>query len=209
MGYDPDQLKQISNIIQREADKLNPWRQKAIYDLLGKPDCELVNIDTQHVYHAAMVRDEFYANQAFKIDLRKKNLKTVFIALIAAMLSLLVFAAKGYLPDEMGSWKMLASVALLGILGATFSIANTLTKRSINAKIPDQKIGGFVTWMRPAIGAAAAMAAYMLMKAGVMGNIITLDLTSDLAILAIAFIAGFSERLVINTIGKVSDPNDK
>jgi hypothetical protein len=50
-----------------------------------------------------------------------------------------------------------ATVILAGILGAGVSVAQSLLSTDVSAKIPAQQIGSFLVWMRPAIGAAAAL----------------------------------------------------
>ena len=55
-------------------------------------------------------------------------------------------------------------------------------------------MSNWVTGARPAIGAAGALGAYAFLSAGV-----RVTATSPLAVFAIAFAAGFSERLVTST----------
>ena len=85
------------------------------------------------------------------------------------------------------------------------SVAITLTKGALAEKIPDQILGSVVTWMRPCIGAAAAVATYTFFHGKFLNNIIDFSSgTSLTTILSLAFIAGFSERFVINIIEKIS-----
>ena len=100
-------------------------------------------------------------------------------------------------------------ILLAGILGAGLSVAQNLLSTDISAKIPAQQIGAFVVWMRPAIGAAAALLAIALVEAGSVLNVFTNDIGKNSgATLAIAFAAGFSERFITQAIEKISGPSD-
>lgn len=205
-GYDQEELEQVATVLRQEAEKLKSWRKKATYELIGRPDSPIeknrIRIDEKRVYQAALLRDEHFNNTYYKISIRRGNLLILFLIIVLTVLVLPILAALGYLPVPICDWKSLLSVALFGVLGATFSVALTLTRRSIDAKIPEQVLGSFVTWMRPAIGAAAAMAAYVFLQAGFLN--VGSTLKSAPAILAIAFIAGFSERLVVKAIDTAS-----
>lgn len=214
-GYDESELAAISIILKQEAEKLNPWRKGSVLDLLKKISdrhSEDNNSFKPHklhnchqiLYHAVKLRDEHYANQAYKISIRRRNMLILFFILAAINLILPVLSAFGYLPFPLDQWNILLSIELFGFLGASLSVALTITRRSIDAKVPEQVIGAFVTWMRPAIGAAAAIATYVFLRAGLL-DLFSVDLSSTSAVLAIAFISGFSERLIIGTISKFQD----
>jgi hypothetical protein len=88
-------------------------------------------------------------------------------------------------------------IILSGILGASISFAQNLLSTDISAKIPAQQIGSFLTWMRPAIGAASALIAVKLIEAGSALHVFDDQLVKNsAAILVIAFAAGFSERFI-------------
>ena len=134
--------------------------------------------------------------------MRRNNLRVLSPILVAAIVALPILAALSVLPVPLANWKELVAVELFGVLGASFSVAITLTQSSLDERIPDQVIGSFITWMRPAIGAAAGVAAYVLLQVNMLQAVISTDFSASPAgMLAVAFIAGFSERLVIKALG--------
>jgi hypothetical protein len=210
LGYEPDELAERSIMLRHEAGKLTGWRKDIIYKLIDKPDAQVdSSISNRALFKAVQVRDEHYNNKYFKIALRRKNLFFLFVTILLIVGLIPLLSGFVGFPKPLNDWKMLLLVEIFGALGATFSVALTLTNRSVEAKIPDQILGSFVTWMRPAIGATAAVAAYVFSQAGLLAGIFKGDFQKIPLILSIAFIAGFSERLVINAIGKVSGDENK
>lgn len=202
LGYEPDELKERSLMLRYEAEKLSGWRKDIIYKLIGKPDAPIdSSISNMTLFKAVQVRDEHYNNKYFKIALRRGNLIVLLLFIVVGMGLIPLLSAFAVFPKPFDDWRIFLLVEIFGVLGATLSVALTLTRRSVDAKIPDQILGSFVTWMRPAIGAIAAVAAYVFFQADF---IFKGDFKNIALILSIAFVAGFSERLVINTIGKVS-----
>jgi peptidoglycan biosynthesis protein MviN/MurJ (putative lipid II flippase) len=117
---------------------------------------------------------------------------------------------KKFLPEELQDTWGLATVILSGILGAGVSVAQSLLGTDVSAKIPAQQIGSFLVWMRPAIGAAAALAAIALLGAGKQFKFLHEDLFKNpAAILVIAFVAGFSERFITGAIERISEQSSK
>jgi len=166
--------------------------------------------DVTRLYLAALIRDDHYDNQYFKISLRRSNLRVLTPILLFGIIAIPFLAWWSILPAPVSNWKELIAVELFGVLGASFSVAITLTQGSLEDRIPDQVIGSFLTWMRPAIGAVAAVAAYIMMHAKILQAVISTDLTGSTAgMLAVAFIAGFSERLVIRAIVGTTAAKDK
>jgi 8-oxo-dGTP pyrophosphatase MutT (NUDIX family) len=213
-GYDEAELASVAMMLRREAEKLKDWRRKAVYDLIGHAEPPKgqggVTPDAKRLYLAALIRDDHYDNQYFKISLRRSNLRVLTPILLFGIIAIPFLAWLSILPVPVSNWKELIAVELFGVMGASFSVAITLTQSSLEDKIPDQVIGSFLTWMRPAIGAVAAVAAYILMHAKILQAVISTDLTGSTAgVLAVAFIAGFSERLVIKAIAGTTASKDK
>lgn len=146
-----------------------------------------------------------YQNKYFEISLRRANFYRLFVVVVSLALFPL-FAWLDFFPYSLNNWEDLIAVVFFGILGFVFSVGRMLSVKSLDGDIPDQIIGTFVTWMRPAIGALSAIAIYMFIQSNILESVINAELydaiKSDIGILA--FIAGFSERLVIKTIEKVS-----
>lgn len=206
-GYSTDELKQRATALRREAeDKLGGWRKKAIVDLLGDGSSPAA-LDNGQVYRAALIRDEHYRTLYYRIGMRRTQLRFVWATLILFVAVLPLLAWGGIAPGAFGDWKTVLVVELFGTLGALFSVAITLTSQSVRARIPDQVVASFVTWMRPAIGAAAAVVGYLLFRGGLLIGVFQGDAAStdpSIAVLLISFVSGFSERLVIGALDTIT-----
>jgi hypothetical protein len=200
--------------LAREAEELHGRRAKAMHDLLigadGKLDPELAN-QPQRIAEAARLRDDFFDTQYFRIDLRRRHLLNLFWILLAALAALLALTYWAHIepfvasttPDFAGR---LVTVVLLGVIGASLSVAQTIAASDVNTKIAAQQVGAFMAWMRPAIGATAAVAAYVLLLANTKLKVLSVDLSQDFSLVAvIALVAGFSERFIVGALNKVAD----
>jgi len=197
-GYKPEQLKQEAISLKKEAEKLNDWRKKAVNELLSVAK----DVDLLAVRKAMEIRDEHNCNQHYKNAVRGESLRKVFgiiIVILASILTLSCYHMLTVSAVEVQAGGLL-SVMLMGALGASFSVAMSLTHKDTSASIPEQRLGSFITWMRPIVGAAAALAAYIFMAAEIMGFVVKGDFSSTA--LAFAFIAGFSERFIVNKMSK-------
>lgn len=208
-GYDDPELMTAAKTIRREAAKFGKWRRKAIFDLLGDPECKHDILDDfpptfAAVYGSALIRDEAYHNQWVKIAVRKKTLFFLWWFNITSVLAIPLLSYWKILPEDLTNWKELVIVILAGFLGASLTTILTLTKKSISENIPDQVLGGVVTINRPVIGAAAALASYFLIKAGYFEMVFNIDKISLFQIITIAFVSGFSERFFVGAIGNIT-----
>jgi hypothetical protein len=93
-------------------------------------------------------------------------------------------------------------------LGAVLSVARGLLVADISAKIPAQQIGSFVIWMRPAIGAAAALISFVLLNAKVF-TVMDWDPASPTIIFTVAVVAGFSERFIVGAIERIAEGSER
>jgi hypothetical protein len=193
------------------------WRAKAISDLICDKEGALRKIDSPNdifrVVDAVGLRDDHFNNSYFKILLRRRYLVVLLLILLLTVVFCIFMwppAVKAFLPNELHGRLGLVKVMLCGILGAGVSVAQSLLSTDVSAKIPAQQIGSFLVWMRPAIGAAAALVAIVLLGAGQKFGFFSGDLIKNpAAILVIAFVAGFSERFSTGAIERISDHSSK
>jgi hypothetical protein len=108
----------------------------------------------------------------------------------------------GRLPNFLNESSLVAAVLIFGVLGASVSVAQGLVDDKINSRIPMQQVGSFLNWMRPGIGAAAALVVLAILKANIQLKILQEAAVSDSVIVALAFAAGLSERFIIGTVDK-------
>ena len=215
---DPDAVRRAAIVLRREAKKLDDWRAEAIKDLIcnseGKLREDLGNLDDKsladnlraRVLDAIALRDDGANTTYHKISLRRRSLFQLFLVLSIGIVICLALSYYKKIPAPFNETQRIAAVILFGVLGATISVAQGLLAADVKAKIPAQQIGAFIVWMRPGIGAAAALIAYALVFANKQLNIITPLISDDFPIIAvIAFAAGFSERFIVGAIGKISE----
>src|SRR5262249_12508032 len=108
----------------------------------------------------------------------------------------------GKFNDLLGMDPALATaVIIFGILGAGVSVAQGLLSSDITTKIPAAKAASIVIWVRPAIGAVAALAATVLLH----NNLLRNDELNSTLVLAIAFTAGFSERFIVGALAQAKE----
>jgi len=207
---DPERADRVATALKREVNnKLSGWRAKAIEDLLcipkgSSPDTK---IGTMNVIDAVALRDNAFNTTYFKISLRQRHLWHLFCLLCAILVVVLLFSSLCLLPDFLNDTKRIAMVILFGALGGAISVALGLIKPKISAKIPDQQIGAFLVWMRPTVGAAAALVAFVILQTNGAEKLLSLfhlDL-KDPSILLVAFVAGFSERFIVGAIGRFAE----
>lgn len=148
----------------------NRRRSKAISDLICNRNGDLLSInspdDVFRLADAAWLRDDYTNNSYFKILLRRRHLCTLFVLLLLAIIGSLFIWPVDNLPGLLNKRTGRVVIILSGILGGSISFAQNLLSTDISAKIPAQQIGSFLTWMRPAIGAASALIAVKLIEAG-------------------------------------------
>ena len=201
--------------MRREAEALEGRRGKAMLDLLCddkgvlRPD---LRNDRTRLVEAAALRDDYYDTQYYRIELRRRHLINLFFLLLIALAVLVGLSYAGMIelfsggePGK-GSPDRLVTVILLGVLGAALSVAQTIVASDLNAKITSQQVGAFMVWMRPAIGATAAVVGYTLLLANEFLKIFNLELTRDFAVIGvIALLAGFSERFIVGALNRVAE----
>jgi hypothetical protein len=205
---DKGRIARVAISLNRERVKVKGWRAKAIEDFLLGPDGKLLTgKDEQEIdliLDALAHRDDFFQNEWYKIDLRRKHLISLFLLLLLGVLVTISLAASKILPTFMSDGPLVAMVVLLGVLGACLSVSQGLISAGLSEKIPEQYLGAFVIWMRPAIGAVAALATFSLLEANKELDLVKLDATPSI-IAIFAFVAGYSERFIVGALGKVSD----
>jgi len=205
--HNPERIQRTAINLRREGDKITGWRAKAIRDLICGPEDDLISIGPEQlmrVIGAVALRDDFYQNTWFKILLRRRHLFSLFLILWITIVVFLVLSWLKVLPDFLGDISQVGMVVLFGVLGAAVSVAQSLAARDVSEKIPAQQIGSIVVWIRPGIGAAAALVVFALLHAnktfGLLGNS-----TTEPAVIAVfSFLAGYSERFIIGALESLS-----
>ncbi|HYJ53710.1 MAG TPA: hypothetical protein VEW04_11120 [Allosphingosinicella sp.] len=209
-GFRDEEIEALAKALRNEAaTKLGGWRQLTVNDLV-KPildhqpphdegrRCRLAN--------AMQLRDENHDNRYFKLDLLHRQVAILLVLFFALLTTLIVLLMRN--PDllsgagagespRLGPWQLLAG-AVIGALGACFSGLASLAGSSADVSIPERVASTAVTFARPAIGAASALAAMLLLGGGLLGEM------GAGALFAVAFAFGFSERLAIGALERAT-----
>lgn len=202
----PERAERAAISLRYEADKITGWRAKAIADLIrpAKGGAAPNPVEQQQrIVQAVALRDDYYQNNYLKIALRRSHLARLARFLWAGILICFLASCFKALPSPYDNRQQVLLVILFGIIGACLSVSQGLLSTDVSAKIPAQQIGAFVVWMRPAIGAAAALLALALLNA----RILTFDPALPGITYLFAFAAGYSERFIVGAIDKISPAN--
>jgi hypothetical protein len=213
-----------------ESTKLDSWRKEAILQLLGKyKDREVVGEDPKlyepvrvSLYEAAYIRDVHFDNLYYKSKIAKRTIS--FLNMILSLLLLAILTTSAILeyayeqPRDflLGPFSDLWLVVLFGLLGAAFSTLLNLYKGDkLKNTIIKQIDAVNLTRARLVIGACAVLIVFMILNS----NLITikgfnepidptstnkLPLPLTIPMLSLIFVGGFTERLVLNFIDKLS-----
>ncbi len=223
LGLDDPELQAEAQTIREEADKLHGWRKKAVTALVTPGEGAVTPLSS--VFRAAVLRDEHYDNQAHKDALRRGHAVRLAIVLAAVVIALFVWAKAGAVsggdwahvadrgaatPSEGGGaplvdlYAALASVALFGLLGATVSAVLATPAQPGSTRIPETTSTLRVTVLRLLMGPAAAILLYFVWESKLAKAIFRFDTPDAYTMLAIAFVAGFSERLVLRVVETIA-----
>jgi hypothetical protein len=211
-----DQVRLAAITLRREASKIPGWRAQAILDLICEPNGELIDdlksFESktiapelrERVIEAIAHRDESANTIYHKILLRRRSLIQLFVIVLIGVIICFILSLKPNLPEPFNDATRVATVILFGILGAALSVGHGLLAADVSANLPAQQIGSFIVWMRPWIGATAALIALAIVYANNTIPVFHPISTESPVIAVIAFVAGYSERFIVGAIEKVS-----
>ena len=210
-GLDDAEIPGKASSLRAEGVKINGSRGVAMLKILGE---EGANVSKINLQEALAIRNDHYSTKYHKIKLRRSSLLT-----LSWILSLVVTTGISWIaflnvcfPTLLNSdttlppfWQEAISGLFMGVLGASFSMAYTMTTSSLEVKIPDQIMGAMITLIRLIIGGTASFVALLILRAGMLEDLLSARLLkSHLGFLVIAFIAGFSERWIIQVVQVIS-----
>jgi 8-oxo-dGTP pyrophosphatase MutT (NUDIX family) len=204
-GLSSIELSTQAAILREETQKVSSWRGKVMKNVLAIPDDQLT---ADRVKEAMALRDEYAANQYHKVWLTGDQL-IVLLKLcgitVPLLLPLIVFFSR-HPEDVLPQWgyQMVAAVLFFGLLGAAFSVAQSLIKDTNQSRIMERVANHFVTIARTLFGAVAGLAGYAFLESKVLNITIGADNSTGGA-LAIAFLFGYAgERLIASVAGTFS-----
>ena len=208
---DQEELKAVALTMRIEAAKLNPWRQEAVTKLLATEENQgQISI---RVFRAALLRDEHYSNDAYKDGIRRATTSGLAFALFIGLATLLFLAWGGNLQQAVENplatnganlFDALLGVAVLGYLGATMSAITSSSRSVDHPRIPDIVYSFRVTALRLLVGPVSAVILYFAIQSELYKVVFNLAPPDGYALLVLAFIAGFTERLVLRLVEAIA-----
>jgi hypothetical protein len=202
-----EQLGAMRIVLEEQADaKLNGWRAEACRKLLKK------STDQESVLALATAHDLLADSQETKFyNIKLLQRQTNLMAITLFVLSVLFLSISFWLPDlwlpvnqSLGGAKyrfpLLLAVFVLGGVGASVSALMNFARPQQTLRVPDRLLDSIITLVRPVIGGACALVGCFFFLSG----LVMKDQVYVAFLFSAAFAFGFSERLVLSTIGKIS-----
>jgi ADP-ribose pyrophosphatase YjhB (NUDIX family) len=214
-GFSNNELTDAANTIRFEAEKLNEWRRKAIFNLIGDHDRPVQKLKASTLITAAKIRDEHYHNVYYKNALVSKVFGILMLLLFLWIILITIFFNQTDLGNliitdnnmrSVSLFSMILGVILFGLLGSTVSALFHFRDSSRVTRIPEIVSNNFITFVRVCVGAGSALLIFVFLESDFSGLFIqNIDLqpTNAYTYFTLAFIAGFTERLLLNAISSI------
>jgi hypothetical protein len=213
-----------------ESSKLDDWRKDAILQLLSKYK-DIATDDKSNkpvktsLYEAAYIRDVHFDNEYYKSKIAKKTIGFLNRVLVVLLSTILIYSAVleyGFKPSRqflLGPFSDLWLVVLFGFMGAAFSTLLNLYKgNKLKNSIIKQIDAVNLTVARLVIGACAGLIVFLILNSDLIiikgfndtvNTVVGGPRQLNLPMLSLIFVAGFTERLVLNFIDKLSAQAEK
>jgi hypothetical protein len=190
-----------AEVLHEAKEKLKNWRGDAIRSMLSdEQGVERPDIAPRTLIRAQRLLDEHHFNLRRKMRVLMKRLRvleTVGLLLIASGVAFWPYLALTFdplTPDLRKSWIGLA-VALMGLTGAVVSGFSD-TKGVSDARVPLQEAEFAIMIGRLVFGTLSALAVVWFLASGML----KFGPQTAAGAMAVAFAAGFSERLVLSAV---------
>jgi hypothetical protein len=191
-----DNVRRVAHLLQERRVP----RPDAAARLLMELARTHVAADRASLSVATLMRDEDAQNTYRRLGWRRRQM--LIVGAVVALALVAVLALVVWRPISLDTQADFSSerawlwVLVFGTLGGCLSALQSFSTSSTASRIPEVIHHGLLTAARPLIGAAAAMAAYVLLASGV----VQFASDTNAAVLAVAFAAGFSERFVVRAL---------
>ena len=211
-------VEAIANEAEDEKKGVTKWRRESIKKLLKDKEGKLIPVNRRQVdkmIEAKRLLDEHYDNVYQRLAILRTRLTLLFFLGLAFLgiwfvlsppvpLTVMTkdggdpLAALGNSPTKF--WAMIVLAGLLGALISAFTSAiGTDPKRS---SIPAELSTLTITFARLMVAALSALAVTLFLSSGV----INLERQDYVFLVAIAIVSGFSDRLLLSAIERVTKP---
>lgn len=207
INYTEEQRRVKSLELLAESDKISvKWRREAVRALLtvekgsGR---KVPSVDA--VIKAAELRDEHFDKVWARWRLRRRNLFYLFAFLPVVLGTVLYLSDLAVLGPGFNNAPLLLAIFIFGGLGATLSTIFSVTRLDASARFNERINTSVTVLLRPMIGAATAIAAYIILLAVINADATAIQSIAREQIYLFAFIAGLVDRFVYRLSPKTDE----
>lgn len=193
------------------ADVLPKQRYQDVAELLVRDDSSSYDgvhhniIAAVHILHRQHIDDHL---TSVRVRILESQLR-FFLSVVALCLTAVfaIWILGGFVLSEGGPFSVafIATVVLFGGLGAAVSSLMTLSRVLKDTNIPEQVGSLTVAMARVVVGMTSALILYVF----VLAEILQVFLPTPEALLAIAFVAGFTERLLVKAVETIANDDGR
>jgi hypothetical protein len=193
-------------ILYESTNLLNAGAKQNIRRLIGKDsqngNWDLKNpVETDKVVEARRIVQEYYNTKYTYLDVTMQLL--AILAVIVAFLTSLVAFALTIVPASVAAapnnWVFWVTIGLLGGIGGSISgLLGLKQSFALDSDMPERVLNKWITIAKPIIGFGAAIVIAIFVFAGFV-EVANITVSTYL-VFALAFISGFSERLIIGAV---------
>ncbi len=205
---DDERRAELALVLAESRSKLSGWRHEAAEALAASTRGEAPSVAVLQ----AMLRNVHaeQMNRQHKIALIRQQLPALVTMLVFtvgffgfwALLGGFDWLARDDVQVTVGM--ILVSGVLMGFFGGLVSFAFNWLRADLSARIPDLRAQRWLSFARPAIGAAVAVPIVLFVESG----LINLGQLSPALVLALCFLGGFSERWFVGQIERIAGKRD-
>jgi hypothetical protein len=197
-------LTQCSRLLNLAETRLGSHEVAHVRRLLTTTDGRVKpDVDESAVMEAAMVLQDAYRRRGQRLRTLSRLLR---VGILVGVVGVVVLLSVVPIPAVAAS---VPQVALFGLFGATTSTILSLravsTRIDTDPSLPDPSIDLEMTIARLLFGVIAAIALYVMLVGGVLNPALVTGSGGGGLVLAVAFAAGFSERLLVNATERFVD----
>lgn len=201
---DDERRAEMALYLAESRSKLTGWRREAAEALAMTARGEAPSVAVLQ----ALMRNVHAAqqNRQHKIALLRQQLPALVMMLVAAVCFFSLWALIGGFDwlarddVQVTVGMILVSGVLMGFFGGLVSFAFNWLRVDLSARIPDLRAQRWLSFARPAIGAAVAVPIVLFVESG----LINVGRLSPALVLALCFLGGFSERWFVGQIERIA-----
>lgn len=201
----------VATQVINETGKLNKWRANAINDIFKEiPKSDIAAKYPEVLIKALEIRDEHFDNRYLVSKLARNYFGLLFLLLIINLIFIMIwfFVHSGQTLSSFGAGfsvtDYVTGVLLFGFLGAISSSILFLRKTFFKSGNQDMRMLEMILFSKIIISGAFSLFVFFLVQSSLSDDfqLFNFTVTNLVDYLALAFVSGFSERLVNKAIEK-------